>query len=659
MKNPLLSVIVPVYNVEEFLEQCLDSLVNQSLDDIEIIVVNDGSKDNSQSIIDDFAARYPEKIKPFTKINGGLSDARNYGMDRASGEYLAFVDSDDYVDPDMFKRLYEKSVEDNADIVICDMWNVSTKKQTYHRVVGSTEYGLSIHENPEILRYASSYACNKLYKRSLFTENGIRFPKQLFEDSAVIYNVIASAERISVVKDALYFYRVGRDGAITKTFDKRIYDIFKSCESIISYFKSKKLLSKFSDEVEYLCIMHISARLTALRNNMDLSFNLKFTDAAFDFLDSNFPDWRNNPYYIQVKDKRLMSNKADNFSKRRNGRSELKFYYIMHHFMLRFKRIKSFFKRIKKSIKRWIKNKKNPMTPEEKELAAALKAEEKARKAAEKAEKAAEDVKMLQRYEIGIMKIVHDFCEEHGLRYFLVEGTLLGAVRHQGFIPWDDDIDIGMPREDYDKFIELWNTQIIENCALLYSGSYKKYYLPFVKVVLLDDTGFYNNTKYLPEKFQGPYIDIFPLDKCIQPDRRELINHCGEIRYNRDLLLYKIKYIKKADKRRRLFLDASFNSYAGLHRKLYSLFTEYKDSSAGYIGNFCSSYAITKEAFPEEYFAEPIPAKFEEYTFNIPAHADVVLSTIYGDFMTPPPPEKQVCRHSFKVDREKIEQLKK
>ena len=101
------SVIVPVYNVEKYLTQCLDSLVNQTLKDIEIIIVNDESPDNSQAIIDKYAKRYPKIIKAYKKKNGGLSDARNYGIERATGDYIGFVDSDDFVELDMYEDLYK------------------------------------------------------------------------------------------------------------------------------------------------------------------------------------------------------------------------------------------------------------------------------------------------------------------------------------------------------------------------------------------------------------------------------------------------------------------------------------------------------------------------------------------------------------------------
>lgn len=103
------SVVVPVYNTEAFLVDCLDSLVNQTLDEIEIVVVNDGSPDGSQAIIDDYAARYPDKIVALSKPNGGLGSARNAGIARATGRYIGFVDSDDFVEPDMYQHLYEEA----------------------------------------------------------------------------------------------------------------------------------------------------------------------------------------------------------------------------------------------------------------------------------------------------------------------------------------------------------------------------------------------------------------------------------------------------------------------------------------------------------------------------------------------------------------------
>ncbi|MDD4509937.1 MAG: glycosyltransferase, partial [Oscillospiraceae bacterium] len=119
-----ISVIVPVYNVERYLRTCMDSLVNQTLEDIEIIVVNDGSPDNSLSILEEYEKKYAEKVSVYSIENHGVSYARNYGADRAEGEYLLFVDSDDFVEPQMCEMLYEKAVNDGNDLVLCSRNNI-------------------------------------------------------------------------------------------------------------------------------------------------------------------------------------------------------------------------------------------------------------------------------------------------------------------------------------------------------------------------------------------------------------------------------------------------------------------------------------------------------------------------------------------------------
>ena len=131
---PKVSVIVPVYNVEQYIEKCLENLVNQTLDDIEIIVVNDGSTDNSETIINKYLQKYSNKIKYLTKTNGGLSDARNYGMKYATGEYIAFLDSDDYADVTTYEKMYNKAIEENCDYVECNfIWEYENKQVNTYR----------------------------------------------------------------------------------------------------------------------------------------------------------------------------------------------------------------------------------------------------------------------------------------------------------------------------------------------------------------------------------------------------------------------------------------------------------------------------------------------------------------------------------------------
>ena len=128
---PKVSVVVPVYNVDKYLERCLDSLVYQTLKDIEIVIVNDGSTDKSAEIIKKYVQSYPNKVFAFEKENGGLSDARNFGIKKCHGNYIGFVDSDDYVSLDMFKKLYEKAISKDFDITVCDVrlvWKNKSKE---------------------------------------------------------------------------------------------------------------------------------------------------------------------------------------------------------------------------------------------------------------------------------------------------------------------------------------------------------------------------------------------------------------------------------------------------------------------------------------------------------------------------------------------------
>ena len=121
------SIIVPVYNVEEYLRKCLDSLVNQTYQNIEIIIVNDGTKDNSQSIIDEYKKKFSKLINSYMKENGGLASARNYGIDKATGEYIMFVDSDDYIDTNMVEKLVRTASKKYSDIVVSNFYRVEER----------------------------------------------------------------------------------------------------------------------------------------------------------------------------------------------------------------------------------------------------------------------------------------------------------------------------------------------------------------------------------------------------------------------------------------------------------------------------------------------------------------------------------------------------
>jgi glycosyltransferase involved in cell wall biosynthesis len=238
------SIIVPVYNVENYLAKCLDSLINQTHQNIEILVVNDGSKDNSEQIIQDYAQKYPEKIKPFTKENGGLSDARNFGIDRATGDYIGFVDSDDYVTPTMFAEMANLAEKHQSKMVICNIQKVDQNGNVIQKLtqIPNMPEKIDLEENFSIFSDLSYFACNKLFTKELF--EGKRFKKGVhFEDIQLIPQLLLECETIAQTQNFHYQY-LERTDSITKTHTEKGLDILKAVEAVENYFKDSNYSHK-------------------------------------------------------------------------------------------------------------------------------------------------------------------------------------------------------------------------------------------------------------------------------------------------------------------------------------------------------------------------------------------------------------------------------
>lgn len=242
------SVIVPVYNVEKYLRKCLGSLVSQTLQDIEIIVVNDGSGDHSQEIIEEFSEKYPEKIRNFTKENGGLSDARNYGLDRATGEFISFVDSDDYVTATMFGEMYDLAKKYNAEMVVCNLQKVDEQGNVTQKLtqIPNMPEVIDLRNNFSVFSDLSYFACNKIVRKELFED--IRFKKGIhFEDIQLIPQLLLKCTTIAQTQNYHYQY-LERTDSITKTHTGRGLDILNAVEDVEKAFHS----SKYSDQKDAL-----------------------------------------------------------------------------------------------------------------------------------------------------------------------------------------------------------------------------------------------------------------------------------------------------------------------------------------------------------------------------------------------------------------------
>ena len=226
--SELVSVIVPIYNVEEYLEKCVDSILAQSYKNIEVILVDDGSPDKCGDICD----KYKEKdarIKVLHKQNGGLSDARNAGIEMADGNYIMFIDSDDYIQNNMIETLYSRIKKDNSDIAQCNFLIVYDEDNS-EQSNGNMPFDDEVITSDEALErlFSEDYwylvtACNKLYKRHLFSE--IRFPYSKYhEDEFVAHLIIEKCNLISLVKEPLYYYYQRNTSIMGSTFNIRNLD---------------------------------------------------------------------------------------------------------------------------------------------------------------------------------------------------------------------------------------------------------------------------------------------------------------------------------------------------------------------------------------------------------------------------------------------------
>ena len=226
-KTPLVSVIVPVYNLEQYLERCIGSVLAQTYQNLEIILVDDGSTDNSGRICDKYQST-DKRIKVIHKENGGAPTAYNAGLDEATGEIIAFVDGDDSVLPSMFEILVEVLLKYNTQIAICGVAHIIDSAEAYKEQFCEQITVLESQKALEELladRKEKSYCWNKIYRRSLF--QNIRFPVgRNYEDIAVMHHIFANADRVVWVPDALYEYRFRPDSIIGAFDTKSIHDSF-------------------------------------------------------------------------------------------------------------------------------------------------------------------------------------------------------------------------------------------------------------------------------------------------------------------------------------------------------------------------------------------------------------------------------------------------
>lgn len=245
----LVSVIVPIYNVEQYLDTCITSIINQSYKQLQIILINDGSQDSSLAICQKYVQR-DERIQLINKSNSGLSDARNVGITCAKGEYILFVDSDDCIHPDMIEALVVQAGLCDADVVMCGYEKFDEDRQLVNLVKEINNNAVICYEKSEIVKNISEsrdllyiVVWNKLYNRKLFAE--IRFPVgKIYEDEFVSFRILYSCKKLAYLRQSLYYYRQRADSIMGKGFSVECYNRIEALRSRVEFFIKNKCYEK-------------------------------------------------------------------------------------------------------------------------------------------------------------------------------------------------------------------------------------------------------------------------------------------------------------------------------------------------------------------------------------------------------------------------------
>lgn len=297
MSNYKLSIVAAVYNLEKYLPRCLDALVNQTLQEIEILCVDDGSTDSAPQIIDEYAKKYPNKVKAFHKPNGGEFTTRNYGLERATGEYVTFVDTDDYVEKTWAEKLYNIAKENDADMAVCgfERIDLNTNKVVSQNMTNFGRVAKTIDGKNDFTLFINPAPWNKIYKREKVQD--LRFlPFRGFNDAMFLASCYTRMNKIAFEPEVLYHYYL--------RYDSQIHTVNKQdVENLKRYLLEVKKLyiqtNKY-EEMKYILdtfvFLHLGTSVM-YRVSYDKTVNMKdMLKETISYLDTNFENWRKSPF---------------------------------------------------------------------------------------------------------------------------------------------------------------------------------------------------------------------------------------------------------------------------------------------------------------------------------------------------------------------------
>lgn len=290
-----ISIVVPIYNAEKYIKRCLDSIIAQTHTNIEIILINDGSTDNTEKII----KKYKDKrIKYYKNSNKGIGKSRNFGIDISSGKYIMFIDSDDYICTNACEELFNEAEKSQADLVICDFYRVFDNKEIQEKIMDFEQTDLN--NKPELILDINLSPWNKLYLNSMIKKNKIRFIENLkYEDAPFVLDSLKAAKKISKVSKPLNYYVI-HNNSETTIMNKKVFDILQ----IVDICRKKFLKEdKFLPYINKLTVRVLTNYTIQQRMQKNRKIRNDFITEVFMYLKENVPDYKKNVYY---KDRGLL-----------------------------------------------------------------------------------------------------------------------------------------------------------------------------------------------------------------------------------------------------------------------------------------------------------------------------------------------------------------
>ncbi len=299
MSTVKVSIVVPIYNLEKYIPRCLDALVNQTLEDIEILCVDDGSKDSAPKIIEDYKKRYPNKVKTFHKENGGEWSARTYGLKKAVGEYVGFIDSDDVPEVTWAEKLYTAAKKNDADIAFSgyDRIDLDTEKVVSTEM---TQYGTMNKEvdwNDDFIVYANPSLWNKLYRREIVKDLEFLPFRGCNDTLFLIHSYMYGAKKLAFIPDVLYHYYLRSSSQIHNMNEKDIENLKKYLLVTKEHCKELGKYEECRDNLASMAFLHLAISWAFM---LSYDKSVKMTEALkgiTEYLNENFPEWKNNKNY--------------------------------------------------------------------------------------------------------------------------------------------------------------------------------------------------------------------------------------------------------------------------------------------------------------------------------------------------------------------------